>query len=866
MGSSKGGCLTRRGSTKYLPPPLSLLNILRFFSTFLLFLLTAWFSLQAQTDPTPATADDDGDGLIEVWNLEQLDHMRHNLGGTSYKATPRAIGVTTGCPGGRCKGYELMNDLDFRDADAAGYQKKWVPLDNATVASGNIVSDPANGKNDGWIPIIGPSGFNPFTGIFDGNGHVIRNLYIRSNRRYVGLFGYSGSPVLRNLGLTGEHMLVNGLDNAGQASVGGLVGEATWNLKTISNCYVTGNVKMVSQGRGNAISRVGGLMGNDSGAVTKLQNCYTTGNVEAIKSATGGSSRAQVGGLVGAGFSGTRITNCYATGRIRSTATQASWASAGGLIGHSGTVNNSYYSGVVKKGTSATIASAAAIQTPGQYKTEAQLKTPTDATGIYSAWSTNDWVFGSSEDLPRLRIYKEDADGEQVAAGLIAGQGDWSVTADDMVAELRALVDDYTNDVDKAVSGETYVRVKKLVQDVGKIEDRADKSALANYLTEANAEMKYALKAEVGAKPSNVAPTLWGEVATKADIGVSHTKQEVNDALALKADKTALGTKPTRSEATLWEAIGEKPQTGSPTSLWAAVEDKAEASALSGYLTTTDASSTYATTNALNGKADKTALGTKPTRSEAALWEAIGEKPQTGSPTSLWAAVEDKAEASALSGYLTTADASSTYATTTALNGKADASASTALEGKVTAGAIDTKPASGTADTLWEEVAAVKNSIPDDVNVSGKADKATTYTRTAADEKFALKSAIPAAPDLSGYVSKADFDAKARELEALKKKVEALEKGGGGNASALATAWLETRVTVKPNPVRDRLLVSSPVAVVVTLLDSAGRSLWTRQLSRGEQSVDVSDLAAGSYLLVIQPEEGGARTYKFVRE
>ena len=57
--------------------------------------------------------DADGDGLIDIWTLDQLNHIRHNLAGTSYKASADASGNTKGCPQSGCNGYELMRRLGF---------------------------------------------------------------------------------------------------------------------------------------------------------------------------------------------------------------------------------------------------------------------------------------------------------------------------------------------------------------------------------------------------------------------------------------------------------------------------------------------------------------------------------------------------------------------------------------------------------------------------------------------------------------------------------------------------------------------------------------------------------------------------------
>ena len=65
--------------------------------------------------------DKDGDGLIEICDLEGLDEMRHALDGSGYKADATATTNTTGCPSGGCNGYELANSLDFMDDDSYRY-------------------------------------------------------------------------------------------------------------------------------------------------------------------------------------------------------------------------------------------------------------------------------------------------------------------------------------------------------------------------------------------------------------------------------------------------------------------------------------------------------------------------------------------------------------------------------------------------------------------------------------------------------------------------------------------------------------------------------------------------------------------------
>jgi filamentous hemagglutinin family protein len=155
-----------------------------------------------------------------------------------------------------------------------------------------------------------------FTGVFDGQGHVIGNLYInRGGSNYVGLFGYNKGTI-RDLGLAGGS--VTGLDK-----VGGLAG---YNSNgSIGNAYASASV--------SGTSNVGGLAGgNFNGTIT-----------DAYASAGVSGTNANIGGLVGYNYYGT-IDRAHATGSVSGT-----YTNIGGLVGYnnSGTIGNAYATGSV---------------------------------------------------------------------------------------------------------------------------------------------------------------------------------------------------------------------------------------------------------------------------------------------------------------------------------------------------------------------------------------------------------------------------------------------------------------------------------------------------------------------------------------
>lgn len=141
-----------------------------------------------------------------------------------------------------------------------------------------------------------------FTGNFDGRDHVIKNLVIRGDADYLGLFGVLGRPaVVKNVRIEAAHLG----ERYGQYH-GALAG---WNGGHIVHCRVEGYVY------GGA--RIGGVVGQNQG---DLFGCHADGDAV--------SSDNNVGGVVGHNHFSARVMHCSATGRV---VIGREWA--GGLVG-----------------------------------------------------------------------------------------------------------------------------------------------------------------------------------------------------------------------------------------------------------------------------------------------------------------------------------------------------------------------------------------------------------------------------------------------------------------------------------------------------------------------------------------------------
>ena len=383
--------------------------------------------------------DNDNDGLIELCYLEDVDAMRHNLEGTSYKSSmDDATGVVTGCGGGdsnnKCFGYELVRDLDFDD-DAS-----YSSTANKVIYT---VVDYDDSDDNGWQP-IGNFG-NAFDSIFEGNGHTISNLTInRPKTDYVGLFGRteSNSKIL-NIGLLN-------VDIRASNRAGGLVGQG---IGTITNNYATGDVTGNNNIGGLAGFNIGGNMTNNYatasvkgslqvGGLAGYRQMSTITNSYASGDVAGGS---RIGGLVGGDHKSTviAITNSYATGSVTGD------EDIGGLVGSNvgsddtSKITNSYWD---------TDTSGRTTSAGGTSKTTVELQMETTATGIYSSWGTANWDFGTGSQYPALKYARgddtnnpacrelEDESQQPVCGTLLPGQRNTPPTIASSDIKIRAKV------------------------------------------------------------------------------------------------------------------------------------------------------------------------------------------------------------------------------------------------------------------------------------------------------------------------------------------------------------------------------------------------------------------------------------------
>jgi hypothetical protein len=183
--------------------------------------------------------------------------------------------------------------------------------------------------------------YMPFTGIFDGQGHIIKKLTITGEyyNSLVGLFSSVWNATIKNVGFVETNIVIDTHGNHG--ITGSICGEASSSF--IDNCYSQGRVTFTDTYSFSEYSYVGGIVGHAYS--TKISNCT---NFSAVSSAVKG--RSIVGGICG--YASSEFINSNNFGNVFASSDQQdeygwSIAYAAGICGedYRSSVNECYNNG-----------------------------------------------------------------------------------------------------------------------------------------------------------------------------------------------------------------------------------------------------------------------------------------------------------------------------------------------------------------------------------------------------------------------------------------------------------------------------------------------------------------------------------------
>lgn len=288
-----------------------------------------------------------------------------------------------------------------------------------------------------WTPL------KKFYGTFDGQGHVIHNLYINSSSYPAGLIGYlQGGASVTRLGITGS-VTCTARSNA---QAGGIAGYM-YDKASITQCWSAVNV--------TSNKHAGGIAGyTATGAV--ITDCYATGTIR-----SSAANECYLGGICGSGFSntaGATLTNCYSVGAVIGTDGNASYV--GGLSPDKTAahyVNSFYLTGTVS-GESPKYG----VTGLGTAKTADELKAlaselgssfAADTKGLNDGYPILKWQAGAEPVLTGLKITAQPAKTAYLAGEDFDPTGMTVVAVYDDNTEVE--IRDYTMENDKALKAET---------------------------------------------------------------------------------------------------------------------------------------------------------------------------------------------------------------------------------------------------------------------------------------------------------------------------------------------------------------------------------------------------------------------------
>ncbi|MBP5270664.1 MAG: hypothetical protein ILO42_06880 [Clostridia bacterium] len=169
----------------------------------------------------------------------------------------------------------------------------------------------------GWNP-IGPGTSNPFQGVFDGQGHTISGIYIKSNAQNMGLFGVIKNSTIRDLKLSDCYIELY-KDGEPNPSWAGIVASQSWGDNIMSGIVVTNSYLLGDIAESSYLGALVGCAASASGK-NEYKNCSFTGAIR---------GKDAVGGLIGLvrNKKTAVITNCVCDADITAA------TDCGGIVG-----------------------------------------------------------------------------------------------------------------------------------------------------------------------------------------------------------------------------------------------------------------------------------------------------------------------------------------------------------------------------------------------------------------------------------------------------------------------------------------------------------------------------------------------------
>ncbi len=228
---------------------------------------------------------------------------------------------------------QLAGMAELINNDTTNFKEATVYLENDLDLSGHEWISIGDGAN---------TAAGSFQGIFDGQNHVVYNLYSHegtksgnadNNLYRNGLFGSIYNATVKNLGIENAEIIIPADDSSTYGK--GILADWVTN-SNIQNCYTTGSIT-----GGSYIEKyIGGIAGF-LGGNNNISQCYSTATITGNYDGSGYEESTglgpmdfwdSLGGIIGASYTGSvTISDCWFGGAIVVNSIQAP---VGGIIGY----------------------------------------------------------------------------------------------------------------------------------------------------------------------------------------------------------------------------------------------------------------------------------------------------------------------------------------------------------------------------------------------------------------------------------------------------------------------------------------------------------------------------------------------------
>lgn len=186
-----------------------------------------------------------------------------------------------------------------------------------TAAKAVLLNDIDMTGRSTWLPIGTES--KPYTGTFDGQGHTIKNIAVKTNKSYSGLFGKTSGATIKGFQVSGIITVAEGTTEHGTVGYA----ENTTITDVHSSLNITANKA------NNDTRHLGGIAGSMASSST-ITRCSYNGTLTDAGTNT-------VGGIVGyADGSSNKISYAINYGTVKSTGAETNTGGILGYVNHAG--------------------------------------------------------------------------------------------------------------------------------------------------------------------------------------------------------------------------------------------------------------------------------------------------------------------------------------------------------------------------------------------------------------------------------------------------------------------------------------------------------------------------------------------------